>query len=117
MGTNMKSSIGKYRLAVGLSVILVLLLYFVTEPKAGVRLFLLPVLLPAVAGWAFLWVRRVFQRGRGKPQEGIAVLAAMIPAGRPRRDWLRALDFMHRDSYSLHTRTLGESLCCDVSHT
>ena len=86
--------------------------------EAGVRLFLLPVLLPAVAGWAFLWVRRVFQRGRGKPQEGIAVLAAIIPASRPRRNRLTALDFMHQDSYSPYTRTLGESSsCCDVSYT
>ena len=59
-----KSSIGNYRLAVGLSVIWVLLLYFATEPKAGVRLSLLLRLLPVVAGWTFLWLRRGLQRDR-----------------------------------------------------
>jgi cadmium resistance protein CadD (predicted permease) len=61
-----KSSIGKHRRAVGITIIWVALLYFFTEQKENVRLFLLLGLLPVIIGWTLFWVRKGYKKDESR---------------------------------------------------
>ena len=60
------SSKGCLRLAVAISVVWLLLLYFLTESDQMTRYFLLFGLLPVIAGWMLLWVRSGFSKDKEK---------------------------------------------------
>ena len=66
-----KSSDGKRRLAVGVSIIWVALLYFLIEKEENVRLFLLFGVLPVMIGWTLLWIRKGFMRDDKSRKKGV----------------------------------------------
>jgi hypothetical protein len=55
---------GRLRLAIGASVIWVLLVLFYFQESREARLFLLVGALPIVAGWVLFWVYRGYQAER-----------------------------------------------------
>lgn len=62
---------GYRRLAIGLSVVWILGLYFLTEANTSMRLFLLLGLLPVLVAWTGLWVVQGFRRDRQEDGPGL----------------------------------------------
>ncbi|MEN8174324.1 MAG: hypothetical protein ABFS23_01085 [Pseudomonadota bacterium] len=58
------TKLGRWRLAVGLSILWLAGLYFLTEPQEQLRLFLLGGVLPVLAVWLVAWVVRGYRRER-----------------------------------------------------
>jgi cadmium resistance protein CadD (predicted permease) len=61
-----RSPSGRYRLAIGISLIWLALLYFFTEQQHTVRLFLLLGLLPVMIGWTVYWVRQGYRQDQSR---------------------------------------------------
>jgi len=53
---------GRYRLAAAVSITWILFFYFLSEPSDQWRMVLLFGILPVIAGWLILWIRRGYRQ-------------------------------------------------------